>query len=195
MPNRNRKHYFIEKKLQTKYILLTFIFLLVYTLLFVCLLLAPYLFSMVGDTPLPEQAQAARMLLSLHNSIWPALGTVILIMSFVTIYFTHRFAGPVYRIKSVLAEVLEGHLDIDFQLRKKDDLQELAARISQLINDLRTVVQTHEQRDTALAACIAEIEQGMEKSQIDNAVGVTLIKQLEQVRDEAAATLKKYRQS
>jgi nitrate/nitrite-specific signal transduction histidine kinase len=188
-----RRHYFINKKLQVKYILLTIAFLLVYTLLFVCLLLAPYIYSLTVNIPLEEQAQAARMLLNLHNSIWPILGVVILIMSFMTIYITHRIAGPVYRLKSILDEVAGGNLDIHLNLREKDDLKELAGKMNRLIDDLRTVVGTLDDGDAALTACLKEIEQKIETKEIDSAIGNKLIERLATYQSAASLTLEKYR--
>ncbi len=187
-----RRNYFINKKLQVKYILLTVIFLLVYTFLFVCLLLAPYIFSLASDNPLHEQAHAARMLLNLHNSIWPILGVVILVMSFMTIYISHRVAGPVYRLKNILADVAAGNLDVSLSLRKRDDLKDLAEDMDILVNDLRTVVHTLQEGRSTLSACIDEIEEKMATKQIENATGYALIEKLAKSKENSSSALEKY---
>ena len=118
-----RRKYFIDKQLQTKYLVLTILLLAIYTFLFVVILIFPYIVPLTFDAPLEEQAEAARMLLTLHKSIWPALGAVILIMSSVSIFITHKIAGPVYRFKQTLAEISGGNLDVSIKLRDKDDLR------------------------------------------------------------------------
>lgn len=187
-----RRHYFVNKKLQLKYILLTVIFLLIYTFLFVCLLLAPYMFSLVSDNPLHEQAHAARMLLNLHNSIWPILGIVILVMSFMTIYISHKVAGPVYRLKSILADVASGNLDVNLNLRKRDDLKDLADDMVVLINDLRTVVHALQDGKAELSVCIDEIEEKMANKQISDDAGNALIEKLVKIKENSSAALAKY---
>ena len=88
--------------------------------------------------PLEEKTAAARVLLELHKSVWPALGLVVVILGAASIYVTHRIAGPVFRFKRDLLEVCAGNLDISFRLRKGDDLKDLAESLNMVISELRT---------------------------------------------------------
>jgi methyl-accepting chemotaxis protein len=187
-----RRQYFIDKQLQTKYIVLTILLLAIYTLLFVAILFLPYAIPLSFDYPVEEQTKAARMLLTLHKSIWPALGTVILIMGAVSIFITHKIAGPVYRFKKVLAEVSAGNLDISIKLRKRDDLKDLAEEMNGLIAELRSFVGTLREDHSALAACIDEIEEQIRTNQITSETGRELIEKLKSSKDKTAKALAKY---
>ena len=66
-----RKNYFIEKKFQTKYLLLSLLLLLSYTFIFIVVIFAPYIFTLYFDYPLSEKNEAARALLLLHGTVWP----------------------------------------------------------------------------------------------------------------------------
>ena len=55
----------------------------------------------------------------------------------VTLYASHKIAGPLYRIEKDLGKVLEGDLRVKFNLRKNDQLQALANMIELLIAGLR----------------------------------------------------------
>lgn len=188
-----RKQLFINKRLQTKYVVQTLILLLIYTAFFICLLLSPYISSLLAGNPLQEQAQIARMLLNMHNSSWPILVAMILLMSLGTIFMTHRVAGPVYRLKRVLAEASAGNLDVELVLREKDDLKELVQHVNVLLADLKDVVHVLHDNQATVSFCIKEIEDQIANKLIEASTGKQLIEQLTTRRDANAQALKKYR--
>jgi len=190
--HRKRKRLFINKTLQTKYVVQTLILLLIYTAFFICLLLAPYISSLLAGHPLEEQAQIARMLLNMHNSSWPILAAMIVLMSLGTIFMTHRVAGPVFRLKKTLAAVSAGRLDVDLTLREKDDLKELAQHVNVLIDDLRGIVHALQDGQATLAACITQIEGEVARQQLDAALGKALIETLAASREQSRLALAKY---
>ncbi len=189
---RKRTQLYIHKQLQTKYVVQTLILLLIYTAFFICLLLAPYISSLLSGHPLEEQAQIARMLLNMHNSSWPILAAMIVLMSLGTIFMTHRIAGPVFRLKKTLADVSAGRLDVDLVLREKDDLKELAQHVNVLIGDLRGVVQALHDSQETVAACIAEIEGQVARRELDEATAGTLLAKLAASREMGLQALEKY---
>lgn len=189
-----RRKYFIDKQLQTKYLVLTILLLAIYTFLFVVILIFPYIVPLTFDAPLEEQAEAARMLLTLHKSIWPALGAVILIMSSVSIFITHKIAGPVYRFKQTLAEISGGNLDVSIKLRDKDDLKDLAEEFNLVIGDLRGFVSTLRDDYETMSSCINELEEKIKKNQVSNADGKALIEKMQASKDGIAKALNKYSQ-
>ena len=192
MAKYKRRNYFIDKQFQTKYIILSIVMLLIYTLLFAVVLFAPFALQLSSDAPLAEQTAAARTLLTLHGSVWPALGIVILIMSSLSIFITHRVAGPVYRFKKVLAEISGGNLDISVKLRDKDDLKDLAEEFNLVIGDLRRFVKALQEDYETLSSCISELEDKIENNQISNETGRELIGKMQASRENIAQALDKY---
>ena len=187
-----KKKYFIDKRLQTKYALLTILLLLIYSMLFAFILFTPYIFKLETGTTLEEKAAAARMLLELHKSVWPALGTVVAILGILSIYVTHKIAGPVYRFKRDLAEVCAGNLDISFRLRRRDDLKDLAESLNMVIAELRTCVHTLQEDHAGRSECIAELETLVSDNRIDSETGKELIDKLQKNSEQITRTLEKY---
>ena len=58
---------------------------------------------------------------------------IMFIISVVGIFYSHRIAGPVYRMEQDLARVLSGEKGVKIRLRKRDKMQSLAQKINQLI--------------------------------------------------------------
>lgn len=59
-----------------------------------------------------------------------------LLISLITIRFTHRFAGPIYRFNSVLDRFLQGDTSPRIVLRKWDYLKDTADKFNRLLNDI-----------------------------------------------------------
>ena len=192
MAKYKRTRYFIDSKLQTKYFLLSVMMLVLYTMFFVAILFTPYIVPLYFGYPLQDQTQAARMLLSLHKSIWPALGVVILVLSALSIFITHKIAGPVYRFRKVFAEVSKGNLNITVRLRKRDEFKDLAEELNMVIGELRACVETLRGGHETVAACISELEKQLSEKQISSETGLELIARLQAGRENWAHILDKY---
>lgn len=187
-----RRKYFIDKRLQTKYALLTLLLLIVYSGIFVLIVFLPYIIPLEHGSSAQEQLVAARVLLELHNSVWPAVGVLIVVMSILSIFITHKIAGPVYRLKQALSEVSAGNLGVTVQLRKHDDLQDLAADMNMVTEELRDFVAVLKNDHQAMSECIWQLEQQLSSKSIDDTTGRELIGRMRTSRDSIARTLDKY---
>jgi len=61
---------------------------------------------------------------------------VVAVLSIGSLWYTHRLAGPVYRMKNEIGRVLAGESGVRISLREKDELHELADDINRLIQRL-----------------------------------------------------------
>jgi nitrogen fixation/metabolism regulation signal transduction histidine kinase len=72
-----------------------------------------------------------------HDIVLPPLlinNLLIMLMIIVVgIFYSHRIAGPMYRIETDIKRVLDGEKGVTIRLRKKDKLQSLADLVNQLI--------------------------------------------------------------
>ncbi len=73
----------------------------------------------------------------------------IVIISFILLYYSHRFAGPVIKVNQCLRQLAEGNLDQNIRLRKRDFFRELedgvntvANTFSDSIHELRRISDT-----------------------------------------------------
>lgn len=63
--------------------------------------------------------------------------TVILVLlGALALWYSHKFAGPAFRIKSVISRSLAGEPDIRIHLRDGDELKDLAEQINKLLEQL-----------------------------------------------------------
>jgi methyl-accepting chemotaxis protein len=54
----------------------------------------------------------------------------------ISMFLTHRFAGPMYRFEKSLEEMIRGNFNFEIRLRKKDESKELARMMNQLMSML-----------------------------------------------------------
>lgn len=102
-----------------------------------------YLLSMASATTVFENSRL--VIKSTSDFILPLLilsclaaiivtGTLTII---ITLLVSHRIAGPIYRLEKDVAEVAKGNMNVYFQVRKKDELKELAQALNQMLKVLR----------------------------------------------------------
>ena len=189
-----RRIYYIEKKFQTKYILLTIFLLLTYTFAFIIIIFSPYILTLYLDFySLSEKAEAARTLLLLHSKVWPGIGAVILLFGAVSIFITHKIAGPLYRLKKSISEITEGNLDVKVKLRKGDDLKDLAEHFNMLAEELRTFVNTVRVDYDLLSEYISEIEREIKANVLTEESGRKIIKKVQDSRKNIEEALEKFK--
>ena len=58
---------------------------------------------------------------------------LLVLISIAGIFYSHRIAGPAFRIEQDLDRVLEGESGVKIRLRKRDQLQSLADKVNHLI--------------------------------------------------------------
>jgi methyl-accepting chemotaxis protein len=95
-----------------------------------------------------------------HDTLDLLLPTLVLLnavgliaTSVMTIFFTHRIVGPVYRLRQNLRDVGDGNLSQFAQFRKDDELQELAVGFDEMIVGLnRRIYGLRSRADAVLKA-------------------------------------------
>ena len=187
-----RKNFFIEKQFQTKYILLTILMLLTYTFLFIIIIFAPYMLTLYFDYPLAERSEAAKAILLLHARVWPWIGGVILFFGAISIFVSHKVAGPLFRLKKSLSQVTQGNLNVSVKLRKWDDLKDLADHVNVLIEELRTFVSTLRNDYAMLSEYILELEREIQAKVLTEESGREIILKVQESKKNIEAALKRF---
>ncbi len=77
------------------------------------------------------------MLFSLLWVFGAGLFIVIVQIVALTIFFSHKVAGPVYRFERALHDCIEGHYDGNIHLRQGDELQNLAGLFNSALQATR----------------------------------------------------------
>src|SRR5579872_4691352 len=88
--------------------------------------------------------------------IWSLVGglaLMVVLIGLLGIYFTHKVAGPVYKMKRLLKQVGEGDLRVHTRLRKGDELKDFFDTFTKMVSGLRDVEGRHlEEIEKAMAA-------------------------------------------
>jgi nitrate/nitrite-specific signal transduction histidine kinase len=65
---------------------------------------------------------------------------IIIQLVLLTIFFSHKLAGPIYRFETVCHNILNGKYTDKIVLRKGDDMQNLANLLNEVIAKTRTII-------------------------------------------------------
>jgi len=66
-----------------------------------------------------------------------ALAVMVFVIGVLGIYFTHKVAGPIYKMKLLLNQVADGKLKVNAKLRKGDELQDFFDVFANMVDNLR----------------------------------------------------------
>jgi methyl-accepting chemotaxis protein len=169
-----RRNYFIKKELQGRYIFSFFIFVIcggiIFTLIF-SLLSANTLTVVYEDYSLRIGKTPFILIREILSADWIFIVTAGLSVVVISMFLTHRFAGPMYRFEKSVEEMLRGNFDFEIRLRKKDEGKELAAVMNQLISrissnfrEMRDLTDAIELKLKDASESVGHIEPGKEAS-------------------------------
>lgn len=150
-----RRQFLIQRAFQGRFIAWMLVVIVLFGLCFGGVL------YLILDSALESSLQSAHLQV---ESLWQRLGMAVLLgnviailvagmaAAIVVLVYSHRIAGPLYRIGKILESLGRGELDMPLQLREGDQLQELVAVLRQTVERLRR----RRQRRLALIAAIEE---------------------------------------
>jgi methyl-accepting chemotaxis protein len=108
-------------------------------------------YNLAGDLARPLNGHDTLDLLLPTLIFLNAIGLIA--ASVISIFFTHRIIGPVYRLRQIMRDVGDGNLSQFAQFRKDDELQELAVGFDEMIVGLnRRVYNLRSRADAILKA-------------------------------------------
>lgn len=133
-PAFRRRIIVIKRALQMKYVMLVFVFVL-FTVSIISLdvyyVIGKLILKEFGDVNLMPLVKSASRLLGLHFSVF------LVIVVLASIFISHKFAGPIFRLEKISESVAKGDLTVRANFRQGDELFETAEYINQMIDSLR----------------------------------------------------------
>jgi HAMP domain-containing protein len=144
-----RKKYLVDKEFQFKmvsrvvfYIILTIILSGFLTYAITAYVESKSDFKLYGTTlGKPNEMVSVNRLFIVKPVIDRALvtgGIVTIIVAAISMfYYSHRLAGPVYRLEKKLEEIISGNYEGELQFREKDEFHQLAGIINRLQDKLK----------------------------------------------------------
>ena len=162
-----RKKYYLNKKIQIKYAVLSIAMLIIYTLLLLIALFGPPILMFNSpDVPLAARAEAANSVLLINSYLWPGIGVIIFLFGAFSIFVTHKMVGPLYAIEKVIGRITDGVLSARVKLRKNDDLHELGQAMNRMLDKQETTLSALNERFHAISSRLRDKSPG-QASQID----------------------------
>jgi hypothetical protein len=86
---------------------------------------------------LSQQAGLVRQQHMMLYALVGALAVMVFLIGVLGIYFTHKVAGPIYKMKLLLRQVSDGKLNMGARLRKGDELQDFFDVFAKMVESLR----------------------------------------------------------
>ena len=172
-----RRNFFIKKDVQGRYIFTTFLLVIFSCLLYIYIysrlaadtLTISYKNSVLDITRTP--IMVAREMLMAN---WIFIVTGGFFISFLTMFITHRFAGPLHRFEMALGEMIGGNHSTVIRLRNHDEGRELAAMINQyndkVSDEIRALRETTLDIRESLDAAAASTDHAEVRARVSEAV-------------------------
>ena len=136
-----RRRRFYVHGIQRKYLFLSLVPLIISSFLIIVFLFVPLDVLLYSSASPAARETIVQDLRALGFRIWPAIFLAMLVSTFLSVFVTHRFAGPLYRFHQVVDQIAAGDLSTGFKLRKGDDLVELETALNRAIESLAETVQ------------------------------------------------------
>jgi len=160
-----RRNYFIKQKFQRDFMLKFFIVIIIGVIIS-----GAIIYSMSKSTVTTSFEKSRLRVKSTADFIMPAvlLSSVAVILFaglatiIITLFTSHRIAGPLYRMEKDMEQVASGDLTVRIRLRHTDEIKALAVSMDVMVQSLRAHIQAISKAVTELES-IAESPQAKEK--------------------------------
>jgi methyl-accepting chemotaxis protein len=164
-----RRNYFIRKEFQGKFVLSFFLTIFVGAIIFTFIF---SIFSAHTITVTYEDAilKVDRTPKALAVEIVRTYGVYILLLglgiSLVSLFLSHRIAGPIYRLERSVEEIAKGNLSLKITLRRKDELKELATSMNAMIGALSGQVRDIRGRTDAVENALLKLSERLKDEEV-----------------------------
>jgi methyl-accepting chemotaxis protein len=162
-----RRKYFLRKSAQPKLLLgATILFL-------VLVVIAGGLFYILANKELSTEYYKAHSTVGyVMENLLPWLLLVnflgLAVVLFLAIFYTHRIAGPTYRIQQDLRKIGQGILTTRVRTRKRDQLKELESEINKMSEELGQTIQETKEDLFKLESSLGELEKAAKTKELSD---------------------------
>ena len=188
---RIRRH-FLSDTFQSRFIMVSLAHYFIITLTFVGALFIPLVIQLDNlSLSLAEKGEVANQFISLHARVWLPLSVVFVLLALHSVFFSHRIAGPLYRLRSIFKAVGEGNLSISVKIRESDYLHKEAESLNAMILSLAARMRGIEAQYDEVHKVVAELNRAVERGSMHD-VDQTK-KRLEEELERLKASLGQFR--
>lgn len=191
-----RRTYIIKKGLQFRYIGIVF------ALSLLASIVTGYTVFATGWTLLGEKLAnvypQGRLVYVFRTTNLALLRNLLFISPFVFILgllFSHKIAGPVYRIERTIYEIANGNLALRIKLRKGDELWDLADLINVMTENIDKSVNLNKKLAVKIKGRLDELRKEANMQSVNNKNVETLIRDIQSYLEELDSSLNKWKTS
>lgn len=188
-----RRRYLIKKGLQFRYIGIIF------ALAMAASVVTGYTVFATGWTLLGEKLAnvypQGRLLYVFKAVNFALLRNLLLVSPFVfllALFFSHKIAGPVYRIEKSINEIAKGNLELRISLRRGDELQDLAEMINVMTERFRNTITLSKEADAQIQKELDDIRKAIASEPCDRAKIKSSIATLQSKLSNMASSLNQW---
>lgn len=152
----------VKKKLQLKYAGLIFMSVLIAVIIIAC-----DMYYGIGQVLVEKINPEMRpLILKINNLLMLKLLIYLLIVMIISLFVSHRFAGPIFRFERAVDTVAKGDLTERIRLRSTDDLKEVAVKMNTMIESLQKKVKEDKLIAAEIGSELSVIVEKINKSAI-----------------------------
>ncbi len=192
-PILRRRKYIIQKGLQFRYIGLVF------ALAFIASVVTGWTVFATGWHFLGEKLASVypqgRLVYVLRATNMALIRNLLLISPLIFILgllFSHRIAGPVYRISKTLEEITKGNLGLKIKLREGDELVDLADTINNLTDNFNKTIISDKDIAIKIEKDLEEIKKLVSSQPCDCAKVSFIVNSLQERSRELSSSFNKW---
>jgi methyl-accepting chemotaxis protein len=139
---------------------------------------APLQVQMVGYVLVMIAASLALTAFSVWRGVQEASAISLLAGGLLTLFWSHRFAGPLRVISAGVARVRHGNLAVPVRVRSTDAHRDLAAEFQHMQDALRAMIEADRARIKAAVASLESAEEALEQGREAEADIAAALKEL-----------------
>ena len=191
-----RRRILIKRAFQLRYVGAILFFVLLITLISTITIYAaifPYLSEKLANVY--PQGRLVMVLRNANMKVLMSTAVVLPIAVWVGIMFSHRIAGPWYRMEVILREIAEGSLTARVNLRKGDELQSLGDAINEVTDNLRAMAKENVEYIDSLDSTLKSFENELRKESLDAIKAGLLLSKIHDISKDLRESLKRHRLS
>ncbi len=122
---------------------------------FILLVISGFIFYLVANQDLTASYYQAHLKINnLRNILLPTLIALnlagLIVGAVLALFFTHRIAGPLYRLSRIMRNIGTGNLDHVIKFRKGDEMKEMERATETMLLGLNQRIQTIKKRSDHL---------------------------------------------
>ncbi|MGD8226975.1 MAG: hypothetical protein PVH82_09070 [Desulfobacteraceae bacterium] len=174
MTNNRRRAFPVISSLQYRFLAMTLIYSFIIVCFFAVAVFAPDIFEMRDQSLSQEiRSSAASRVLVKHTWVWPAVLSLIIVLSLHSFRAFHRVIGPLYRFRWAFEQIRNGTLLLGVKTRNKDYLQTEEEALNNMLEVLSGKLELVREATKEAFESVDELEKaanmgnGWTKAQVD----------------------------